>query len=505
MGLIMDTMSSAFIKKYKARGGGTVIQVVFKDGRSVTRTVHIGTAHTEDDLELLIAFARDTIRGEQLQMDLFDAPKDGVDLIMQGAFPELLWATLSGVYDKLGFSSLEDDTFSQLVLSRLIEPSSKLDTIRILDEIGQSPPSTSGIQRCLRRCIDDDYRSSISKCCFDAATAGSLSLLLYDVTTLYFEVQKEDGYRKPGMSKERRLDPQITVGLLVGRDGFPLEIKSFEGNRAEVKTIMEVLDGFKARHGIDELTVTADAAMLSSKNIQALEDMGYHYIIGSRIAKVPYDIAEYAKEPGAELADGQIFDTRQAMNTGRGTKRITRRVIYQYRKDRASLDLRNIDKLLDKANKMLSGASEFKRNRFLKVEGGTKTINTELVARSRLKAGIKGYVTDLDIEPREVIAAYHQLFEVERSFRMSKSDLKARPVFHRKRDSIEAHLTVVFTALAVARYIQAATGMSIKRFIRTLKPIQTGILLVNGKKRLVRPMVSDAARKPLRALEDYRK
>ncbi|MDZ7837329.1 MAG: transposase [Actinomycetota bacterium] len=110
--------------------------------------------------------------------------------------------------------------------------------------------------------------------------AGALSLLLYDVTTLYFEVQNEDGYRMGGMSKERRLEPQITV-VLVGRSGFPLKVQSFEGNRAEVKTIIEVLSAFKQRHGLDEITVTADAAMLSSKNVQALEDMGYHYVIGS--------------------------------------------------------------------------------------------------------------------------------------------------------------------------------------------------------------------------------
>ena len=152
-----------------------------------------------------------------------------------------------------------------------------------------------------------------------------------------------------GMSKERRLEPQITVGLLVGRDGFPLEVQSFEGNRAEVKTIIEVLSAFKLRHGLEKITVTADAAMLSSKNVQALEDMGFHYVIGSRIAKTPHEIAEYAKEPGSELFDGQIFDLRMDMNTGKGSRRVPRRVIYQYRKKRARMDLMNIDKLILKA------------------------------------------------------------------------------------------------------------------------------------------------------------
>lgn len=335
----------------------------------------------------------------------------------------------------------------------------------------------------------------LSDVCFTAASTDALSLLLYDVTTLYFEIQEEDGYRMGGMSKERRLEPQVTVGLLVGRDGFPLEVQSFEGNRAEVKTIMDVLGAFKQRHGLDEITVTADAAMLSSKNIQALEDMDYHYIIGSRISKTPYEIAEYAKEPDQELADGQIFDLLMDMNTGKGGKRVSRRVVYQYKAKRARMDIMNIDKLLAKAQKMLEGKTEYKRNRFLKLSGGKKELNQELVESSRLRAGIKGYVTDLDIPAQEVIDAYHQLFEVERSFRMSKSDLKARPIFHHTRDAIEAHLTIVFAALAVSRRIQAQVGISIKRFLKILRPIKTGKLRIAGRVKVVEPVIPLAAQR----------
>ena len=492
---------STFIKRYSAKNGGTVIQVVHKRGRIVVKTTHIGTAHTEDDLNILIAVAKNIIRSTQQQMDLFPPKPDAVGMVMERSYSKLLWDTLCNAYCCLGFDVLNDMVFRQLVIARLIEPTSKLDTIRVLSEIGQAPTSNTEIHRCLRRIVFDNYRSIASTCCFRHTSPKSLSLLLYDVTTLYFETQQEDNYRRPGLSKERRLEPQITVGLLVARDGFPLEIQSFEGNRAEVKTIMEILSVFKTRYGLDELTVCADAAMLSSGNIQALEDAGYHYIIGSRIAKTPYEIAEYIKEPGVELLDGQIFDTLQSMNTGKKTERVKRRVIYQYKKDRAGLDLRNINKLLDKAQRMVDGETEFKHNRFLKVDDAIKTINYALVAESRLKAGIKGYVTDLDIPAREVIDSYHQLFQVERSFRMSKSDLKARPVFHHKRDSIEAHLTVVFVALAIARYIEARAMVSIKRFIRTIRPVQTGVVRINGKPYIVDPLVSADAKKLLGALE----
>ena len=236
--------------------------------------------------------------------------------------------------------------------------------------------------------------------------------------------------------------------------------------------------------------MTADAAMLSSANIGALEELGYHYIIGSRLAKTPYEIAEYMADPRTVLFDGQIFESSMSLNTGKGTPRIKRRVIYQYRSKRAALDLRNIDKALAKAQNMIEGKAEFKRNRFLKVTGSRREINQSLVDEARRKAGIKGYVTDLDIPPLEVIDAYHQLFQVERSFRMSKSDLKARPIFHHRRDSIEAHLTIVFAALAIARRIQASTGLSVKKFIQKLSIVRSASISVNGSSHKISPRIS---------------
>ena len=315
----------------------------------------------------------------------------------------------------------------------------------------------------------------------------ALTLVLYDVTTLYFEVQKEDEFRKPGLSKERRLEPQITIGLLVDSTGFPLEIQSFEGNRAEVKTIAPVLAGFKERHGIEDITVTADAAMLSSNNIEALESLGYHYIIGSKLAKTPYEI-DIGLSGIDKFTDEQIFESQKTMTVcGRQVKR---REIFQYREKRASLDLLNIDKLLVKARKIIEKETTVKHNRFLKITDTKMEVNVALVEEARRRAGIKGYLTDLDIPAQQVINAYHQLFHVEKAFRMSKSDLKARPIFHHKRESIEAHLTIVFAALAVAHRIETKTGVSIKKFVRMLEPVRTGIISMGNKTFELDPEIS---------------
>jgi hypothetical protein len=468
---------SSFIRKVKTKSGATAVQIVSKSGRRVTGVTHIGSAHSEKELTLLLALAhRQRIHEGQITLDLPVPPE--LDIRLVASHSRLLWDALEMIYGQIGFNAIEDLVFKQLVLARIIEPTSKLDTIRVLLELGLDAPTNTDIHRCLKSAVSGDYRGVLSRACFGHAKPPALRLVLYDVTTLYFEAQKEDGYRKPGLSKERRLEPQVTVGLLVDSTGFPLEVQSFEGNKAEVKTMAPVLQGFKDRHGIKDITVTADAAMLSAGNIEELEKLGYHYVIASRLAKTPYEIDEYIAEGGTEMEDGQVFESSMAVTVG--GKRTKRRVVYQYRAKRAALDLSNIEKAVAKAQKMAENKGDIKRNRFLKITGDVREVNLPLVEEARRKAGIKGYVTDLRIPAGQVIDAYHQLFQVEKSFRMSKSDLKARPVFHHKREAIEVHLTIVFAALAIAREIEARTGISIKRFVRTLATARSGVFRIGN-------------------------
>jgi len=128
----------------------------------------------------------------------------------------------------------------------------------------------------------------------------------------------------------------------------------------------------------------------------------------------------------------------------------------------------------------VAGLAPVKRNRFIALDGAVKSVNRELEAKARDLAGLKGYVTNLAACPAGtpvtagfVISSYRQLLEIEKSFRMSKYDLQARPVYHHKRQSIEAHLTIVFAALAVSRWIEARTGWSIRKFVRTARRYRT--------------------------------
>jgi hypothetical protein len=125
---------------------------------------------------------------------------------------------------------------------------------------------------------------------------------------LYFETGAGDGFRESGFSKERRLEPQITIGLLTGQDGFPLMVSAFEGNKAETKTMLPVIQAFMAAHDLPDVTVVADAGMVSEANQKAIEAAGLSFILGMKIPRVPYAVAQWRREhPGENIPDGHIF------------------------------------------------------------------------------------------------------------------------------------------------------------------------------------------------------
>ncbi len=258
-------------------------------------------------------------------------------------------------YEALGFgvAAGRDEVFKALVLARIIEPTSKLDSVRVLGEAGMDAPSYATIKRRLRvyatggkACdaggktedvpVQDDieptfdpdggpWRARLARACAAHVRLGPATLLLYDVTMLYFETDEGDGFREPGFSKERRLEPQITVGLLTDGSGFPLMVRAFEGNRAETTTMVPVLRGFLDAHSLSDVAVVADAGMVSEAKKRAIEAAGLSFILGARIPEVPYVVAEWRKaHPGEDIADGQVFV--QPWPAGPADKRTPRRL-----------------------------------------------------------------------------------------------------------------------------------------------------------------------------------
>lgn len=475
---------SPYLRTVKTTSGATAVQIVHSSRRGSRDIEHIGSAHDDAGVELLKTAARQRLAGGQGVLDLgLEATEPARKGAGGGPLPITasrmghLVDALERAYRVLGLEQAAggDEVFGLLVLARIIEPVSKLDSLRVLEEAGVAAPSYRTVTRRLPAYAQEAFRQKLSAACAAHARLGRASLVLYDVSTLYFETDKGDGFREPGFSKERRLEPQITIGLLTGQDGFPLMVSAFEGNKGETTTMLPVIREFMTAHDLPDVTIVADAGMISDANKKDIEEAGLSFILGMKIPQIPYVVSQWRREhPGENIPDGHIFT--QPWPSGPKNDRRDQIIYYRYRDDYARRTLRGIDEQVRKAEQAIAGKTAVKRNRFVQLTGGTKSVNRELEKKARALAGIKGYITNLAACPDGtpvtadfVISSYHQLHEIERSFRMSKHDLQARPIYHRKRDSIEAHLTVVFAALAVSRWIEHQTGWSIRKFVRTAR------------------------------------
>ncbi len=513
-----------FVRKVPGRSGSTKVQVAERRaGRDVVLE-HVGTARSDGELAILVAEARRRVRPGQQALDL---QVDGEPVltrsgVITGKRHAVLWQVLSDAYARLGFDAVGDAAFEQLVLARIIEPTSKADSMRVLDELGIEHASLRTVFRTLKRAGAGGYRDQVAAACFThAASSGDVSLCLYDVTTLYFEAETEDDLRKVGYSKERRVDPQVVVGLLVDRSGFPLEIGCFEGNKAETATILPIIVGFQERHGLADMVVVADAGMLSAANLKALDEAGLRFIVGSRVTKAPNDLASHFRWHGDAFTDGQVIDTitprvaTKTANTVNDTSKRAEpvwdpaihekswRAVWAYSTKRAVRDRKTLTMQENRAKAVIAGEKTARTPRFVTLTNGSRSLDEASLARARRLVGLKGYVTNIPVSlmpATEVIASYHELWHVEASFRLSKTDLRARPMFHHTRSAIEAHLTIVFTALAVARYLQNATGLSIKKIVRALRPLQQITVRIAGHDHLAQDPLTATASEILQAL-----
>ena len=528
-----------FVRKVRTASGAVAVQVMRKAGGRDELVEHVGSAHTDAELGVLLERAR-RIAAEGQQVLDFEVPTpvERVDDVADwragelvrpdrppagvsgagrtvGTSSRLLYDVLAAVYDRLGFNVVGDAVFRDLVIARIVEPTSKADSMRVLTDLGADVVSYRTIQRHLAQMGPGGYRDLIATRCFaHAGDTGGLSLILYDVTTLYFEAEKEDELRRVGFSKERRVDPQIVVGLLVDRFGFPLEISCFDGAKVETHTILPVIEAFCARHDIKQSTmvVAADAGMLSANNLKELDGSGLSFIVGSRMTKAPNDLESHFHWNGEVFSDGQIIDTVTPRHSRSRVNNIKLRAepvwdptehsnawraVWQYSGKRARRDTQTLAAQEARARSIIDGSKPVKSTRFVTISGDDRTLDEASLARARKLVGVKGYVTNVpaaDMPAIEVISKYHDLWQVEASFRMSKHDLAARPMWHRTRESIEAHLTIVFTALAVARRIQNQTGLAIANVIRQLRPLRTSTITINGTTENFPPEIPAAQR-----------
>ncbi len=509
-----------FLRKVRTGSGATAVQIAERVGGRDKVIEHLGSAHSEAELAVLMETGRRKVHAGQGELDLVMGVPDSRAAVVRAQVSRVLVEVIEDAWHRLGFDVVDDAAFFQLVLARIVEPTSKSDSVRVLTELGVAPVHRNTFTATLKRCGQRGYRDLIAAACFaHAARAGDVSLVLYDVTTLYFEAEHEDELRKVGYSKERRVDPQIVVGLLVDRHGFPLEIGCYEGNRAETTTIVPIVKAFQDRHHLADMVVVADAGMLSATNLAALDAAGLRFIVGSRVVKAPADLESHFRWHGDAFTNGQVIDTitprtgrhKSENNTDlraepawdQATHQSSWRAVWAYSHKRAVRDRRTLGLQEERARAVVAGEKTARTPRFVKASSDGTVVDEASLARAQRLVGLKGYVTNIpaDLMPAsEVIGSYHELWHVEASFRMSKTDLRARPIFHHTREAIEAHLTIVFTALALARYLQDATGLSIRRIVQTLRPLRDVEIAIAGQAITARPSLTEDAQNILTRL-----
>ena len=439
---------------------------------------HIGTAQSPLEFTRLKEQARtyiDQVRINAGIVSLFDSrftPTELDNLLVRLRFTQALdtvtYRFLAFFYRTIGFDELNNPCFADLVIARIVEPASKRKTRDILEVRFGKRYSLSFLYRTLTHAARSKYRERIEQIVHTFLTTilhESLTVLFFDVTTLYFEAFDEDDTRKRGFSKDGKYNqPQIVVALMVTPSGMPLMVRLFEGNTFEGHTLLPCVEEIRHKLNPDNLIIVADSAMLSDNNITLLESKALQYIVGARLANIA---ATFLKTITTTISKTDGAHIRLSLSNGRI-------LVVSYSAKRATKDRSERDKQIAKAKDLLQTPGKLtRRYKFLSSRNKTYELNEKLIKKAELLEGLKGYITNVpSLSDEEIIQKYASLWRVEKAFRMSKSDLKARPIFHTLKESIEVHLLIVFTALIISRSIEIVTHQSIQQVITTLSRIK---------------------------------
>lgn len=447
------------VRKVKTKSGSIAVQVVQYIGHRSIIIKHIGSGKDELEVKVLRKMAFEWIDEHSGQLSLFPDQKQKILLVDRadciGVTHHFAFRFFMSCLDECGLSHLPR-LLLDLAIIRLIEPASKLRSIELLQHY-------FGIQYSQRiyRNIPKltSYKADIEHCAYNVAQKKfkePFYFVLYDVTTLYFESFKADDFKTQGFSKDNKSQqPQIVIGLLVTQSGFPLSYEVFAGNTFEGKTMLPVVERFIAGHPNVKPIIVADAAMLDEQRLAELREKKISYIVGARLANASIDLVKHIHD---KLIGNHGTISRFSSMHGD--------LVCDFSTKRYKKELNDFNKLVQKAEELVANQSLKVRAKFIrKVTKEKIELNTPLIEKRRLLLGIKGYCTDLSEQqlPNElVISRYHQLWHVEQSFRMSKFDLQARPIYHQKHDAIKAHVLICFVALIVEKYLDLSTRLSLR-------------------------------------------
>jgi transposase len=448
-----------FIRKKRNKSGSVSVQLISKYIGKYKVVKTIGSSKNEQEIEKLYFLGKQEIERISIQPKLFVSENDTIieqvfDALQNASIktvgPEIIFGK---IYDHIGFNTINEDLFRHLVISRLAFPLSKLKTIEYLYRFQGVMIDIDAVYRFLDK-LNSKLKLKVEQIAFAHTKKilnDSINVVFYDMTTLYFEASDEDDLRKTGFSKDgKHQSPQIYLGLLVGLGGYAIGYDIFEGNIYEGHTLIPFLEKIAEKFNLDKPIVVADAGLLSDDNIKALEDKNYEYIIGARIKNEQEKIKQQILEK--KWKDGEILKIAKGNN----------RLIVAYANNRAMKDehnrkrgLQRLEKQIKKGKFTKSNINNKGYNKYLKMKGDMVIeIDYEKFNADKCWDGLKGYITNTTLNDRQVMENYKNLWHIEKAFRMSKTDLRIRPIYHRLQRRIEAHICISFTAYCIYKELE---------------------------------------------------
>jgi len=478
-----------FVRRKKNRTGTISVVVVDKSQGRFKEIKNFGVAHSEEETEELCKQAQEWIFSyggqqvvefevaQQQEQERQETARvlENVDSVLLNAPKKIL----DQVYDLIGFNQIKDDILRHLVISRICQPSSKAATVSYLKSYFDEDVSLDRIYRYMDKLYNTQRElvQQISVSHTRSILGGSIGLMFYDVTTLYFETGIQDQLRTSGFSKDGKTsESQIVLGLLVSADGYPLSYSIFNGAQYEGRTMIPIIDDFIQRFSITDFVIVADSGLLNKLNVELLREAGYKYILGARIHSESEDTKKWILEQTKE--DGTYHEYMRPNGE---------RLVLGYSTQRAKKDAYNREKGIERLRKcyqsgVLTKTSITKRgyNKFLQISKDVQVqIDESKIDEDARWDGLKGYITNTDLSPAEVVKQYHSLWYVERAFRITKGNLEARPIFHFSEKRIEAHICICFIAYKVYKELQriitlhGGINLSVDKVLEIAKTIPT--------------------------------
>lgn len=420
------------------------------------------------------------------------------------------------VFAQLGYDTIlsgkkQVDLLRDIVLMRIANPGSKFKAQRLLSNQFARSHDLDGIYRMMDKLFP--HIGAIKAKTFQRAQTlmpEMIDILFFDCTTLYFESTETDELRCFGYSKDHRFNTtQVVLALATNGDGLPLGYELFEGNKAEVSTLLSCLDSWKKQFNIGSVCFVADRAMMSESNLSQLDAQGYQYVVAAKLRSMSNELkaeilSEHAYQAtliGDELAWTGEFSYKK------------RRLIVSYKKSRAKRDAVQREQLLNKINKTLGSEGDTLKlvtnkgvKKYTKSEKSLTVLDDEKIAASEAWDGLHGVITNIkEASHATIISRYARLWKIEESFRLNKHTLSMRPIFHFKTERIHAHIAICYMAFSVVRHMEYIVNLTQKispQFIlEELMQVQSSLLkdTVTGKQYRMPGRVSQTASKIYKA------